>query len=121
MTNLTPTQICSRLVELDILVPDMRGMSLDCYSVPGRPDLSMTAERAVSDWSVAGACVDAWNGPQDVVEIGCVDSAACVTFIRYAPDGDEEAEPARFVGHDPNNCVAICKAFIAASAGQPND
>ena len=38
MTNLTPTQICSRLVELDILVPDMRGMSLDCYCVPGRTD-----------------------------------------------------------------------------------
>ena len=51
-------------------------------------------------------------GPHIVFNISVVDSASYVEMLIYNPDGDEEAEPLRFVANEIEESMAFAKVIV---------
>ena len=54
----------------------------------------------------------AQSDPHIAFNISVVDSAAYVEMLIYCPNGDEEAQPLRFVGHELEESIAFIKAIV---------
>ena len=54
----------------------------------------------------------AQSNPHIVFKISVIDSASYVEMLIYNPNGDEEAQPLRFVSHETDEAIAFIKAIV---------
>jgi len=66
----------------------------------------------VKDALAARLREQAQSNPHIVFHINVIDSASYVEMLIYNPNGDEEAKPLRFVGHETEESMAFIKVIM---------
>lgn len=63
--------------------------------------------------------LQAQSDPHIVFNISVVDSASYVEMHVYNPNGDEEAQPLRFIAHETDESMAFFKVIIDSKILEP--
>ncbi len=63
----------------------------------------------------------AQSNPYITFNISVIDSACYVEMFIYNPNGDEEAQPLRFVAHEVDESMAFFKVIVDSQVLKPKD